>query len=515
MHEREAYPADAAGPASAGSLRRARIGLAAFCALLALAGIAGKPLTYQDETRVAGIAREMALEGEYALPRLNGELYLEYPPLGYLPLVGLFRLGSPPIDFLMLLPGAIAGLLSVFLTYRMGRAIGGERAGLASALTLQCTFGFLALNARLLVDPFLVFWISAALCGFVGAQLQGARRGGSLALFYAGLAGGFLTKGLIGLGVPCAVAFVWMLAARRARELPALVLHGAVALLIVPIAGWLWAFGLGGGPEIGAEIWRQSVWRFLSASADHTAPPWFYLERITYLLAPAVVLLPWLLWDALAPEERRTVHTRGPLDAFPVTWFLVVLAVLSLASAKRNVYLGPLYPGFALMVGTWWVRARAEPPAIRPWHWLVAVLPRSPAGRVAVLALYAAVYLGFAIGVERPHSLARDTRPLFEDAARLRDALGSSLVLLSPRETIRGAAVYYLGQRVPVAEDAGQLGAGGDQLVIGAERFVGPAVAGLGAQRARIVARHELAGDHYAIAYVRSDAGARARTPLE
>ncbi|HEY5656520.1 MAG TPA: glycosyltransferase family 39 protein [Myxococcota bacterium] len=510
-------PASPAG--TAGSPWRLRVGLAAFCALLSLGGIAGKSLTYHDETRVAGIAREMALEGEYALPRLNGALFLEYPPLGYLPLAALFRLGAPPNDFLMLLPSAIAGLLTVFLTYRIGRRMGGERAGLVSALVLQCTFGFLALNARALVDPLLVFWITAALCGFVGALEQPQRRGRCLALFYAGLAGGFLTKGLIGLGVPCAVAFAYTLAARRTREIPRIALHGAVALLLVPVASWLWAAGLGGGDEIGVEIWRQSVWRFFSDSADHSKPLHFYLDRISYLLAPAVVLLPWLLWDALAPKARRLVRSSRPLDALPAIWFLVVLGVLSLASAKRNVYLGPIYPAFALMVGTWWARARAQPPNVRPWRWLAAAMPRSDAGCSLALALYALAYLGYAIGVERPYSIEHDTRPLFEDAARLRDATGGSLVLLNPREAIQGAAVYYLGETLPVAWDAGwrdALGrAEGDSLLLGREEFVEPVVAALGETRARLLARHEFAGKVYEIALVRGHARRGAGAPAD
>src|SRR6266850_2483043 len=38
-----------------------------------------------DGPRVAGIAREMGLTGDFFIPRLNGEPFLEYPSLGYLP----------------------------------------------------------------------------------------------------------------------------------------------------------------------------------------------------------------------------------------------------------------------------------------------------------------------------------------------------------------------------------------------------------------------------------------------
>jgi len=498
---------DARSAVRARSVWPARVGLAVFCIALSVGGIAGRHLTYRDDTRVAGIAREMALAGEYALPRLNGALYLEYPSLGYLPWAGAFHLGAARGDFATLLPSAIAALCAVFLTYWMGRRIGGERVGIASALVLQSTFGFLALNARVLVDPFLVFWITASLCGFLGALAQPGHRGRHLALFHAALAGGFLTKGLVGLGIPLSVAGAYVLAARRAREIPSLALHGSVALSIVPIASWYFAAGLAGGGEAGAEIWRESVGRFFSASADHAAPPYFYLDRLVYLLAPASVLLPWLVWDALAPGERKIVRSSGAFDAFPTVWFLTVLGVLSLASAKRNIYLGPIYPAFALMVGTWWMRARDQAPAIRPWRWLAAVTPRSGAGCVLLLALYALAYLGYAFAVENPRSAAHDTRPLFEDAARLRAEHAAPIVLLRPRESIQGAAVYYLGETLPVAWNAHELDAAGravlDRLVVGREDVVHPVVGTRGAPHAEIVARHDFAGEIYEIALVR------------
>lgn len=54
-----------------------------FGILITLAGLGVRELESGDETRVAGIAAEMYLEGDYLIPRLNGEPFLEYPPLYY------------------------------------------------------------------------------------------------------------------------------------------------------------------------------------------------------------------------------------------------------------------------------------------------------------------------------------------------------------------------------------------------------------------------------------------------
>ena len=67
--------------------------------------ILNSELSIHDTARVAGIAREMAFTGNYLIPRLNGQNFLEYPPLGYLP-IALFLLTSKnPPDFLAIRMG--------------------------------------------------------------------------------------------------------------------------------------------------------------------------------------------------------------------------------------------------------------------------------------------------------------------------------------------------------------------------------------------------------------------------
>lgn len=53
-----------------------------LCAvLLFLAGLGNRHLWGSDQPRVAGIAAEMARSGDLVVPRLNGEPFLEKPPL--------------------------------------------------------------------------------------------------------------------------------------------------------------------------------------------------------------------------------------------------------------------------------------------------------------------------------------------------------------------------------------------------------------------------------------------------
>src|SRR4029078_7371138 len=56
------------------------------------AGIDQRALQHPDEGRYAEISREMLASGDYVLPRLNGLVYLEKPPLQYWITAGAYRI---------------------------------------------------------------------------------------------------------------------------------------------------------------------------------------------------------------------------------------------------------------------------------------------------------------------------------------------------------------------------------------------------------------------------------------
>lgn len=484
-----------------------RLLLALFCLVVSVGAIVGRPLTTHDETRVAGIAREMAVEGHYAVPRLDGSPFLEYPSLGYLPAAALLHLRGARSDFLTLLPSALAALATLLLTFLIGRRIAGETAGLVAVLVLQNTVGFVSLFARVLVDPQLVFWVTLSCFGAVEALADGgAHRLGAL-LFQLGMAAAFLTKGPIGIALPAAVAGTFVLARRRWRELPRLLGHAAPLLLIAPIALWSWRVWIDGGAALGLEVWRQSVTRFLSASADHAKPFTFYLGPFFYLLAPASLLLPWLIADAVSGRGRAGLTRSATLDLFPLVWLGVALAGLSLASAKRNLYLGPLYPAFALAVGVWWVRQDARPAPSRLWRWLHERAPQRPAHQALLLGGLVLIHLGVHVGLRVPDARRRDPSPIFAAAARWEQAgPDRRIALVEPKEAMSGAAFYFLGRVVPRLGPGSWPPAPGltghRLLLVGREERVRPLLESLSPERRGSVDSLRFAGEPYCLCEV-------------
>src|SRR4030043_508565 len=122
---------------------RAWLALLIFTLALLILSVCGLELSGRDSPRVAGIAREMAVTSNYLIPRLNGEDFLEYPPLGYWPMALTLLVSQKPVDFLALIPIVFFGAGTVLITYLIGKRLGAERIGLMAGFILSTMPGFI------------------------------------------------------------------------------------------------------------------------------------------------------------------------------------------------------------------------------------------------------------------------------------------------------------------------------------------------------------------------------------
>jgi hypothetical protein len=335
-----------------------RFFLILFVLWVGLSSIAGNTFSLHDESRVAGIAWEMAVENDYIVPRLNGTPFLEYPPLGYIPIALFLKLTGIKSPFMAHLANAAVGMGTVFLIFLLGKTLGDEKTGILAAFFLQATCGFISLNASLRVDASLLFWITLSLYGFAAGYGAKEKAFRYLVFFYLGMAGAFLTKGLIGAGLPAMIAGIFILMKKDFSFILKMRPWWGVFIFAAPVLGWFFLLYQAQGPELAHEVWRQSVSRFFSASADHANPPYYYLRPILYLALPWTFFLMVIFWQGIRRRSRfeKPEGKRPANMLLPQIWFMTVFIVLSAASAKRIVYLGPIYPSIALMTALWWRR---------------------------------------------------------------------------------------------------------------------------------------------------------------
>jgi len=417
---------------------RVLLALLLFTLALQLLSIWNLELSGRDSPRVAGIAREMAVTSNYLIPRLNGEKFLEYPPLGYWPIALTLSVSEMPPDILAFLPMVFLAIGTVLVTFLIGKKLAGEKIGLIAGFIMSTMSGFISLHGHCWVDPALLFFITLSLYGLVAGYRASRKCFLFFTVFYLAMAGAFLSKGLIGVAIPLGTAVVFLITQKDLRAIRKLFLNTGVLFFLLPIFLWggsvWWLDGVG----IFEEVIQQSLFRFFSPSADHVKPFYFYFIPAVLRLMPWTFLPLVLLWYRWGPNHFREPLHHGSLLRFALVWFLIVFVGLSLSSAKRALYLGPIYPPFALLAALGWDRIREKFPGVKR---------REVYGLIVMFSVIALTYLLFVTPIDRKESL----RPTFEVVSSQRT--NGPIYLVNPSETIRGASFFYLGKRIPILND--------------------------------------------------------------
>ena len=313
-----------------------------------------------DEGRYAEIPREMLARGEWVVPLLQGEPYLDKPPLLYwLIMVSYHWLGTH--DWAARLVPALAVHGCILLTYWLGRRTLGEQAAFWGALMLALAPGFSSVGRLLVLDGLLAFfvWLSA-LAAFEALRGEPLRRGWWL-LAAAACGLGVLTKGPIApvLLVPPLLASRWLSGRAIRVSWSDLGLFGAVVLALN--APWYVAVCLRVPEFAGYFFWKHNVLRFLSPF-DHLRPVWFYLPILAGGLLPAT-LLAWPFLRFMLSEKVEEADRRCPeLGYFLLAAGWCVL-FFSLSGSKLPTYVLPAFPPLALALGYYlassrWARSR-------------------------------------------------------------------------------------------------------------------------------------------------------------
>ena len=320
--------------------------LVAFCLVWASLGIFGHDPWKPDEAYTFGLVYEIAQSGQWLVPTLAGEPFMEKPPLFILTAAGFAQLtrGLLPLHDGARLATLFYVLLTLLFIGRTGRELNGKGFSWLPVLFLIGAVGMAEHAHRLLIDNALMAGVAMALYGMALAPRRPYWAG-----FWLGIGAGiaFMAKGLLGPGLIAITALLLPILPhwRDASYLRVLLLAMVAASPFVVI----WPLMLHQRhPELFTEwLITQNVGRFLGTvrlgpQSDHL----FYLKNIAWVAWPAFPLAAWTLWTAV----------RGYMGGFnrpgiqlPLVFFTVAIAVLTAASDARMVYMLPLLLPLALI----------------------------------------------------------------------------------------------------------------------------------------------------------------------
>lgn len=312
-------------------------------------GFTNHDLSAPDEPRFALVAREMIQNNTWLLPHRNERPYPDKPPLFFWSIAAISALQGGEVSvFSARLPSVLAAALICVLIY--GLVIRSTRDSIlswVSVVTLMASSKFFLQAHIAQIDMVLCLFTTASLVlGFRYISDKGSR-GMAMAMgLCMGL--GILAKGPVALIVPTGslVLFCLFSGPGALRRFPFRALLWA---LLPPL---LWLVGLG------LEVYFAGQWDYLAnllfkQTVVRYFDPWHHYQPFYYFLL--TVLYDFLPWGALlyviAPFRRQQRAKCSDLER--LGWATVVFTVVffSLSAGKRNLYILPMYPFAAVLVG--------------------------------------------------------------------------------------------------------------------------------------------------------------------
>lgn len=333
--------------------------------------------TTKGEPREAVVAVSMLNQHNWILPINNGFDIPYKPPFFQWCIAALSMIVGHVSEFTSRLPSALSLIVmlcvgALFYAKRKNNTI-----GLLSAMLALTAFEVHRAGTNCRVDMVLTMFIVCALYALYEWWERGCRRLPWIAVLC--MSGATLTKGPVGMVLPCFVMFVFMLfTAWQQGKLCGRIIWkttyklflSAVLASVLPLI-WYWAAYRQGGDQFMALVMDENVGRFLGKMKAVThANPWHYnfLMLIagwlpwTLPLLLSLFVLPWRKFansftkgesTGKVTLKSRIMAAMRKADAVQVfTWlsFLLILFFYCIPKSKRGVYLLPCYPFMAVLI---------------------------------------------------------------------------------------------------------------------------------------------------------------------
>ncbi len=327
-------------------------GMLALAALLWFALLGHRDLADPDEGRYADVARAIVATGDWVTMRLNGYEYFAKPPLQFWATAASFRLLGESSGAARL-SVALFGLLGVLWIGFVGRALYGAAAGFHAAVVLMSSLMYAALAHILTPNMSVTVFMSFGLGALLLAQARRDDRAHVrrwMLLGWASLALAVLSKGLMGLVLPGAAVFFYMLWQRDFAILRHLHLGLGLLVFLAVCGPWFVAVTLA-NPEFPQIFFlHEHFERYTTDVHRRDQPLWYFVPVL------ALGALPWLASTVQALARPRFAwwpDKGGGFDPDRLLWTYAALifAFFSLGSSKLPSYLLPLFPALALLIG--------------------------------------------------------------------------------------------------------------------------------------------------------------------
>jgi 4-amino-4-deoxy-L-arabinose transferase-like glycosyltransferase len=303
----------------------------------------GRSLENHGYLRYAEIAREMIRSGEWAVPHLNGDIYIDKPPLLFWLIALPSSIYGSVTPLIARLPTFFSAWLGVSIVVLWGKRVYRETwAGVASGVILVSSYQYF-FQARLAkTDILLCSLIVLCFYFFYLGYKETGRRGYLLQAFsFLSMGLATLTKGPLGCVIPLVVIVGFLIKERRVRMLLSKEFFLGYLIFGLTVFPWVFLF-------IHRLGWEETkVVVGANPILARRGPFYFYLQHLWTEFFPGSVFLPFSL--AALWKQRKSGISSGL--SFFLIWFFGFLFLLMFFKFKATRYLLPALPSMALIIG--------------------------------------------------------------------------------------------------------------------------------------------------------------------
>ena len=367
--------------------------LAGLVAAMYLTRLAAVPFR-GEETRWARVAWEMRETGDYVVPRQQGEVFPDRPPLNSWCMLLASTVTGDLDRQAVRLPAALATLLTALLLFAYCRQFV-TRWGAFSAGLVYATFPqILQLGRFAESDALFTFLVTASLLAWHAGYTRRWPHGRTWVAGYvlAALAG--LAKGPQGPVYFAASVTAYLALKRDWRYLFSLSHAAGLLAFAVVLGAWQVPFSLATGSQATAAVWSEEG-TLGQRIAGMFGPAW-WRHLATYPAEVLLYLLPWsvfLFWY-LRPISRRSLAAIWPQVGFLWVCLAVALPSCWLVTETRPRHVMSLYPGLACLIAAAIDRSCFDPPTAqwdRGFRWFLVAMAAVSAfvgGLMVIAGLY-------------------------------------------------------------------------------------------------------------------------------
>jgi 4-amino-4-deoxy-L-arabinose transferase-like glycosyltransferase len=316
-------------------------------ALFSISPLLGRMLSGHESVQPQ-TSREMLQGGDWLVPRIGGDPWLERPPVPMWLICGVYTVaGTSANDGVARLAAVLVAVPIVLLVAGIGSRLAGRTTGLAAGFIYATMHEVYSYSSNPEADIFLALIVTAVLAVFVRLEFPRSSTSSSgsreptgflagrpwlVALFFALVGATNLAKGVI-FGTAMALLPILSYLAWNRSWVQIRRYVWLWGWLIAAAVGLAWPVTvISRHPDI-VQLWKEHYLGRLNQG--YLAEPWWY-----YAAYVPYVTLPWTLAALIGLAQTRRAALAGPGgERFLWCWALVPPAVFSLSDGKHHHYL--------------------------------------------------------------------------------------------------------------------------------------------------------------------------------